>query len=287
MADVVAERKRVRESLEQHMYAKLYAQVVASSLTQNEPIDVRGVFFMLLAMADRWGNVAGVDGALARIINVPLETFVNAVERLMQPDPASQSPEHEGRRLIRLEGSPGYFIVNYAKYAGIVSESQRREYFRVKKAESRARIAAQEAPEGGREGQSATPAIKIAPEANGEAPGAIPGAGLHPGSSRNHPRNVQEVLVALEMDGGPADEGMAKAFFDHYEARATLDHNGQHVWKAGESVVGNWRSLLSSWKNREVSRQQQGLPAGGSAFTRTRRQTEKDRETAGTEPKTP
>src|SRR5262245_35231042 len=122
------------------MYAKLYAQVVASSLTQNETIDVRGVFFMMLAMADKGGerramedksgHVPGVDGAIARIINVPLGTFQEAVGRLSAPDPSSQSPDFDGRRLVPLEGTPGYFIVNYAKYARIATDEQRREYFR-------------------------------------------------------------------------------------------------------------------------------------------------------------
>lgn len=121
------------------MFAKLYHQVVYSSLTQKEPVFVRGVFFMLMAIADRGGVVLGTDESIARIINVPIDEFNEALTALMKPDPDSQSKEHDGRRIIRLDGVPGLFLVNYVKYAEIGSDEQRREYFRTKKAESRAR----------------------------------------------------------------------------------------------------------------------------------------------------
>lgn len=121
------------------VFAKLFHQVVASSLTQKEPIGVRGVFFMLLAIADKDGNVPGTDGAIARIINVPIGTFSKALKALMKPDPESNSKEEGGRRVIRMSTSPGLFLVNYGKYSGIANDEQRRAYFREKKAEQRER----------------------------------------------------------------------------------------------------------------------------------------------------
>lgn len=121
------------------MYAKLFRDVLTSSLNETEPIEVRGVFFLLLAAADKDGNVLGSDMTIARIINVPLDQFQRCVEALMKPDATSRCELHEGRRLIRMERGLGYVLPAYPKYSGITTDDERREYFRVKKAESRAR----------------------------------------------------------------------------------------------------------------------------------------------------
>lgn len=214
------------------MYAKLFAQVVASSLTHNETIDVRGVFFMLLAIADKEGHVPGVDASIARIINVPLETFERALERLMMPDPASQSQAFEGRRILRLEGNTGLFIVNYGKYQGILNDEQRRAYFRGKKAEQRAREAAN----------------------NGEV---LPGTKGRT-RSNNKPVDLDEVVRIGALLNVP--EPVCRMFYLHYESRAREDENGQMIWvtgETGEKVVGQWKSLLASWWVREQEKTHQ------------------------------
>ena len=121
------------------MYGKIFGQLLTSSLTQREPIDVRGVFFMLIAAADKKGCVAGIDEAIARVINVPVDIFSRALAALMRPDAESQSPAEGGRRVIRLEPGPGLFLVNYQKYSGIGNDEERRAYLRQKQAECRAR----------------------------------------------------------------------------------------------------------------------------------------------------
>lgn len=118
------------------MYAKLFASVATSSLTDKVPIAFRGVFFMLIAIADKGGNVVGTDSSIARVINCPMDVFSDGVVELMKPDPESQSPDEDGRRLVRLD-VPGYRIVNYKKYSGIMTDEERRAYFRVKKQLSR------------------------------------------------------------------------------------------------------------------------------------------------------
>lgn len=122
------------------MYAKLFAQVLSSSLNETEPVEVRGVFFLLLAAADKDGNVLGSDATIARIINVPMEQFRSCIEALMKPDPQSRCELHEGRRVVPMERGLGYLLPAYPKYSGITTDEERREYFRVKKAESRARL---------------------------------------------------------------------------------------------------------------------------------------------------
>lgn len=240
------------------MYAKLYAQVVASSLTENETIDVRGVFFMMMAMSDKSGNVPGVDKAIARLINVPLETFQRAVERLMLPDPTSQTPDFEGRRLLPLEGSPGYFIVNYVKYAGIVSDAHRREYFRTKKKESRARLS------GGADAGATEKPVNGSGSTHSSVSSSPASAPLLRSVGANHPKSLQEVEVACEMLGF-LDPNLPKAFFDHYEGRAKEGPNGEKIWFAGDNVIGDWRRILSTWNTRDVARknEQSVNPKGG------------------------
>lgn len=60
----------------------------------------------------------------------------SVIEFLCSPDKQSQSPEQEGRRLVRL-GQFSYWVVNGRKYRELQIAEERREYFRVQKAQSR------------------------------------------------------------------------------------------------------------------------------------------------------
>jgi len=75
---------------------------------------------------------------LAAVIGSDIKSIISAIETLCAPDAESRSKVHEGRRLIR-EGEFQYFVTGHAKYRAMRDESDRREYNRVKKAESRAR----------------------------------------------------------------------------------------------------------------------------------------------------
>lgn len=111
------------------MFAKLMSRITESSLMEEE-IPVRYVFIMLLAIADPKGYVIGTDVAIARRINVPVDMFKKAAAALQEPDPDSNSQEHEGRRVLPSDGERGYWIVNYRKYRETRDEEQRREYMK-------------------------------------------------------------------------------------------------------------------------------------------------------------
>ncbi len=68
---------------------------------------------------------------------VTVEQCKGAVEALESPDEWSRTKEHEGRRIRPIDG--GWEILNHAKYRAKMGADERREYFRVKKAESRAK----------------------------------------------------------------------------------------------------------------------------------------------------
>jgi len=118
------------------MFAKLFDRITESSLMEEE-IPTRYAFVMLLAIADRHGEVIGTDVALSRRLNMPLGVFKDAIEKLSSPDKDSNSTEFEGRRLIPSEAERGYHIVNYVKYRDIKNEDERREYMRAYMAKKR------------------------------------------------------------------------------------------------------------------------------------------------------
>lgn len=228
------------------MYAKLYQQVATSSLTQNETIVVRGVFFMLLAVADREGHVLGTDGAIARIINVDRRTFDEAVGRLMQPDPDSMSQDEEGRRVIRMTGVPGLFVVNYEKYSGMANDAERRAYYRQKKVESRERLRGAGAKAGGNVNQ----AEESKPGPGFSAPVAR-GGRLH-----GLPASVEEVIAFGATLNPLVSEERCREFWGHYEGQRRMNPNEEIFWVGS----GDNPAVITNWKVR--------LPTFGTAFER-------------------
>lgn len=111
------------------MYAKLMERITESSLMEEE-VMVRYVFMMMLAIADPEGYVIGTDVAIARRLNVAAKDLSKALERLKEPDPDSNSEEHEGRRIIGSDVERGYLVVNYCKYRDMKDEGGRREYMK-------------------------------------------------------------------------------------------------------------------------------------------------------------
>lgn len=111
------------------MYAKLMSRITESSLMEEDVL-TRYVFMMLLAIADPEGYVVGTDIAIARRINVSVPELKASLERLMAPDPSSNSREYEGRRVIESDVERGYFLVNYRKYRDTRDEESRRNYMR-------------------------------------------------------------------------------------------------------------------------------------------------------------
>lgn len=111
------------------MYAKLFSRIAQSSLME-EKVTTRYVFMMMLALADKHGDVIGTDVAIARTINVTLDEFTAATAPLLAPDPDSNSQAEEGRRLVPSESGRGYKVVNYGCYRDMKSDEEKREYMR-------------------------------------------------------------------------------------------------------------------------------------------------------------
>jgi hypothetical protein len=113
----------------QSMYAKLFSRIAQSSLMEQD-VATRYCFMMLLAISDPYGDVIGTDVAIARTVNLPLDTFKRCLADLMSPDPDSNSQAKDGRRIVESEAGRGYTIVNYLTYRAIKSEEEKKAYMR-------------------------------------------------------------------------------------------------------------------------------------------------------------
>lgn len=121
------------------MYVKMFKSIFDGSLYgQFEPTVV---FMAMLVIAEREGIVDMTREAIAARCGYPLDIVERGITELEKPDPQSRTPDEDGRRLVRLEDSRnwGWRITNYEKYEKIRSAEERREYFRLKKREQRAK----------------------------------------------------------------------------------------------------------------------------------------------------
>lgn len=96
-------------------FVKIYGQLLMSSSLMDQPDHVFRLFICMLAIADSRGVVtAGGVPALARQVNLTVDKCREALGILEAPDPDSQTPDNEGRRVIRQQG--GWLVVNAVKY---------------------------------------------------------------------------------------------------------------------------------------------------------------------------
>jgi hypothetical protein len=105
-------------------FVKTYGALLDSSVW-GEPMATRIVWITMLAMADKNGIVAASTDGIARRANVQLRAAEAAIAILEAPDPRSKSPEHEGRRVEKIDG--GFRILNYLKYRELQTEKQRQD----------------------------------------------------------------------------------------------------------------------------------------------------------------
>lgn len=122
-------------------FTKLFAEILDSTIWR-ETNETRLVWITMLAMADKHGDVMASVPGLADRSRVTLQECETALDCLMAPDPYSRTTDFEGRRIATIDG--GWHLLNHAKYRRKMNEEERREYNRVKQAERRARLKAEE-----------------------------------------------------------------------------------------------------------------------------------------------
>lgn len=108
-------------------YTKLFSSITESTIV-SEPVATRWLWVTMLAMADAGGCVYGSVPGIARRANITLQETEAALATFYAPDPYSRTKDHEGRRIVDIDG--GWRLLNHAKYAAIRSEAERRDYKR-------------------------------------------------------------------------------------------------------------------------------------------------------------
>jgi hypothetical protein len=114
-------------------FTKLVPEIVQSSIW-NESAEVRCVWIAMLAIKDKDGNIRGNAATIARIANVGIESAREALDKFQQPDPDSNTPDKDGRRIEAVPG--GWHVVNHAVYRGKdyrEAEAERKRLYRQKK----------------------------------------------------------------------------------------------------------------------------------------------------------
>lgn len=114
-------------------FTKLVPEIVQSSIW-NESSDVRIVWITLLAIKDEHGFVRGNAQTIARIANVTLKAANTALARFQEPDPSSNTPDNEGRRIAPIPG--GWCVLNHSLYRGKTYneyEAERKKKYRDEK----------------------------------------------------------------------------------------------------------------------------------------------------------
>lgn len=94
-------------------FAKIYGEILTSTVW-GEDLATRAVWITMLVMSDANGYCPGAAPGLARIANVTVEQCRHALDVLLSPDPDSRTRDHDGRRLLAVDG--GWIIVNHQKY---------------------------------------------------------------------------------------------------------------------------------------------------------------------------
>ena len=93
-------------------YVKLFSEILDSTVWRL-PSHGRLVWITMLAMSDRDGEVKASVPGLADRARVERAHCEQALAMLMAPDPDSRTPDHEGRRIEKIDG--GWRLINHAK----------------------------------------------------------------------------------------------------------------------------------------------------------------------------
>lgn len=114
-----------------HAYTKVYRSITQSTVWVGQPAHVKLAWIVMLAEADEIGRVTTPVPVLAKLAEITLEQFEEALAIFMAPDPYSRSREFEGRRIEPLDDAEeefgGFLVLNHEKYRQKRDQERRRE----------------------------------------------------------------------------------------------------------------------------------------------------------------
>ena len=123
-------------------YTKLFSSILHSTVWLA-PGPTRLVWITMLALTDRDGIVEASVPGLAKAAGVTREETDAALAFLAAPDPDSRTKDHEGRRIVEIDG--GWRLLNHGKYRERLSAEDVREKAAARKLAQREREKAEDA----------------------------------------------------------------------------------------------------------------------------------------------
>ena len=230
------------------MYAKLMSRITESSLMEEE-ITVRYVFMMMLAIADPQGYVVGTDVAIARRMNIPVDTLKSCLACLMSPDENSNSKEPEGRRVIDSDCERGYYLVNYCKYRDTRDEESRREYMReyMRKRRTTSDVAPVNIGK-----QSKHPLAKVDEEVDEEVDQSM-SLRLESETTKNAPQPKPKVKKQKESDADWMLGLQSSTAYSH--VNVAVEYSKAEVWIQQNPGRQCTRKFFLNWLNRAADSQ--------------------------------
>jgi len=94
-------------------YTKLFNTIVSSTIWAADAETCK-LWVTMLALADRDGLVEASIPGLAHQARISVDKAREGLKQLSAPDPDSRTPDHEGRRIKKVNG--GWQILNYDLY---------------------------------------------------------------------------------------------------------------------------------------------------------------------------
>ena len=221
-------------------FTKLVPEIVMSSIWNESP-EVRCVWIAMLATKDENGYVRGNAASLARIANVSLESAEEAIEKFQLPDPESNTPDNDGRRIQAVPG--GWFVLNHALYRG----KDYREYEAERKREYRRKHPLSGTRPGHVPDSSASASASVSASEKKDrvkmsrtCPGHVPDSSASASASASASEIKDRDRVQGKGKGEAASDSAGKLTPDNFPERAQAANGGRLTEQQLEAFCDYW-----------------------------------------------
>lgn len=113
-------------------YTKVFNSIIYSTIWR-EPLHVKVLWITMLAICDKNGEIHASSSGLADAARITDEQCEEGLKKLQSPDPKSGTPDHEGRRVEKIDNAH-WLILNHGKYRDLMSEEDKKEKGRIRQA---------------------------------------------------------------------------------------------------------------------------------------------------------
>ncbi len=219
-------------------YVKLFNSILISSVWQEDDA-TRLLWIAMLALADKNGHVTGSVPGLAHVARIPVPSCQKALAILSAPDPDSQNPVNEGRRIAAAER--GWIVLNYKDWRKRLSAEDRREYKRLKQQEYR-----------DKEAEVSTLSTSGRSDTMAEADSRV--QSTKKGDTPFKPPSVADGLAYAKEIGWSQKE--FEGWYDHFQS------NG---WKVGgKAPMKDWKAAMRNGARRHAPKSEAPASTGSS-----------------------